>query len=167
MKTCLDDRSASVNMHHKDFKEQTPQLLSSGQGVLCSVSCKNGALHPQTAVWSAETEHEFGRGKCQLRVSVCSRDALLMDVWPFPLLMEDVLLVKLPFASLNISRHYSLSVRRHTLKLEFCGQRLERLLEDSRIIFTEGLSPFHSHANQRWHFHFQLGTIWPDTDSGR
>lgn len=55
MKTCLDDRSTftkTVNMHHKDFKELTQQLLSSGQGVLCSVSCKNGALHPKMAIQS-------------------------------------------------------------------------------------------------------------------
>lgn len=102
MKTCLDDRSTfakTVNMHYKDIKELTRQLLSSGQGVLSSVSCKNGTLHPKTAIWSAQMERRFTEGKCQPCVSVCGWDALLPDVWPLPLVMEDVLLVKLSFAS--------------------------------------------------------------------
>lgn len=145
MKTSLDDRSTftiTVAMHNKDIKEQTRQLLSSGQGVLCSVSCKNGALHPKMAIWSAQMEQRFTGGKCQPRVSVCSWNALLMDVWPFLLAMEDALLMKLSFASetlVNIIPFQSSG----TLKLEFCGQRFEWLLKDRTLIFTEQLS--HSH----------------------
>lgn len=42
MKTCLDDCSTcteTVNMHYKDIKALTRQLLSSGQGFLVCVSC--------------------------------------------------------------------------------------------------------------------------------
>lgn len=34
-------------MHQENIKGLTRPLLSSGQGVFCGLSCKNGALHPQ------------------------------------------------------------------------------------------------------------------------
>ncbi len=116
MKTCLDDRctfTKTVNMHYKDIKEQTQQLLSSGQGVLCNVSCKNGTLHPKMAIWSAQMQRRFTEGKCQPSVSVCGWDALPRDVWPLLLLIEDV---RRSFCICiwNISKHYSDSVYRHT-----------------------------------------------------
>lgn len=47
-KTCWDHCSSkTANMHQEDIKGLPRPLLSSGQGVFCCFSCKNGALHPQ------------------------------------------------------------------------------------------------------------------------
>lgn len=58
------------------------QLLSSGQGVLQSISCKNGALQSKMAICNAKMERQFTEGKCQACVSVSEWEGLLLEVWP-------------------------------------------------------------------------------------
>lgn len=165
MKTCLDDRSAftkTVNMHYKDIKELTWQLLLSGQGVLRSISCKNGTLHPKMAIWSAQMEQRFTEGKCQPCVSVCGWDALLLNVWPLLLVMEDVLL-------LSIILFFS-SVYNNIQNFAETEREIERDIWASPQRQRANICQAASNdmawwSNRRWHFQFHLSTIWPNIDS--
>lgn len=142
MKTRLDDRSTftkTVNMHYKDIKEQTRQLLSSGQGVLGGVSCKNGTLRLKMAIWNVVAASSLcTEGKCQPCVSVCGLRCFITGCLTFTVRDGGCVSCVDFICILNLSKHCLYSPQWHTEIRVWWA--FEWLLKDTRLIFTKLLS---------------------------